>query len=127
MNICFIGGGNMANALIGGMLARGFAPADITVVEINSDSRAKLVEQYAVRVADNLLDGRGGRDGLSGLAGDDVFRIVGNDGYDVFDLAQAGPPRSPQHSAANSGKKAITISVGSIPNRSARLRTPSAA
>ncbi len=62
MNICFIGGGNMANALIGGLLARGFAPADIAVVEINPDNRAKLVEQYAVRVADNLLDGVPGSD-----------------------------------------------------------------
>ncbi len=62
MNICFIGGGNMANALIGGLLARGYAPADISVMEINPDNRAKLVEQYAVRVADNLLDGVPGSD-----------------------------------------------------------------
>lgn len=57
MNICFIGGGNMANALIGGLLARGFVAADICVVEINADSRARLETQYAVRTADNLTDG----------------------------------------------------------------------
>lgn len=57
MNICFIGGGNMANALIGGLLARGFVAADICVVEINADSRARLEAQYAVRTADNLTDG----------------------------------------------------------------------
>ena len=29
MNICFIGGGNMARALIGGMIKRGYAPSKI--------------------------------------------------------------------------------------------------
>ncbi len=56
MKICFIGGGNMANALIGGLLTRGFGAADMCVVEINADSRARLEAQYAVRTADNLMD-----------------------------------------------------------------------
>jgi pyrroline-5-carboxylate reductase len=30
MKITFLGGGNMANALIGGMLKQGFAATDIT-------------------------------------------------------------------------------------------------
>jgi pyrroline-5-carboxylate reductase len=33
MKITFLGGGNMANALIGGMLKQGFAAADITVID----------------------------------------------------------------------------------------------
>jgi pyrroline-5-carboxylate reductase len=48
MKITFLGGGNMANALIGGMLKQGFAAADITVIEPGSEARAKLVSAYAV-------------------------------------------------------------------------------
>ena len=33
MKITFLGGGNMANALIGGMFKQGFAAADITVID----------------------------------------------------------------------------------------------
>ena len=45
MNICFIGGGNMANALIGGLLKRGFAAAHLQVVEINPESCARLHQE----------------------------------------------------------------------------------
>ncbi|MGB8882623.1 MAG: NAD(P)-binding domain-containing protein, partial [Azonexus sp.] len=48
MKITFLGGGNMANALIGGMLKNGFAAADITVIEPGSAARDKLAETYAV-------------------------------------------------------------------------------
>lgn len=48
MKITFLGGGNMANALIGGMLKQGFAAADITVIDPGSEARAKLAQAYAV-------------------------------------------------------------------------------
>jgi pyrroline-5-carboxylate reductase len=48
MKITFLGGGNMANALIGGMLKNGFAAADITVIEPGGAARDKLAETYAV-------------------------------------------------------------------------------
>ena len=35
MNICFIGGGNMASALVGGLLKRGFASGNLRVIEPN--------------------------------------------------------------------------------------------
>lgn len=57
MNICFIGGGNMATALIGGLLGRGYAASQISVVEINTDNRAKLERDFSVRTCDNLADG----------------------------------------------------------------------
>ncbi len=47
MKNTFLGGGNMANALIGGMLKQGFAPADIAVVEPERDARDRLLA-YAV-------------------------------------------------------------------------------
>lgn len=48
MKITFLGGGNMANALIGGLLKQGFAAGDIQVVELNPENRAKLATTYGV-------------------------------------------------------------------------------
>lgn len=48
MNITFIGGGNMADALIGGLLAKGFSYQHIRVVEINPETRNKLMHKYDV-------------------------------------------------------------------------------
>ena len=42
MKATFIGGGNMASAIIGGLLARGSAPADIAVVEPAQAQRERL-------------------------------------------------------------------------------------
>jgi pyrroline-5-carboxylate reductase len=49
MKITFLGGGNMANALIGGLLKTGFAAADIAVVEIGAEGRTRLEQAYGVR------------------------------------------------------------------------------
>ncbi len=49
MKITFLGGGNMASALIGGMLERGFAAADIQVVELGSEAREALARRFGVR------------------------------------------------------------------------------
>jgi len=57
MKICFIGGGNMATALIGGLLGQGFAAAQISVVEINTENRARLHRDFAVRAVDTLMEG----------------------------------------------------------------------
>jgi pyrroline-5-carboxylate reductase len=57
MKIAFIGGGNMASALIGGLLGRGSTAAQISVVEINADNRARLQRDYAVQAFDNLDEG----------------------------------------------------------------------
>ena len=48
MKIVFLGGGNMANALIGGMLKQGFAASDIEVIEPYAEARAKMVAAYAI-------------------------------------------------------------------------------
>src|SRR5665811_1247780 len=57
MNICFIGGGNMASALIGGLLGKGFSAAQVSVVEINADNRARLQRDFAVRAFENIAEG----------------------------------------------------------------------
>jgi pyrroline-5-carboxylate reductase len=49
MKITFMGGGNMASALIGGLLNQGFPAIDIAVIEINEDNRARLERGYGIR------------------------------------------------------------------------------
>jgi pyrroline-5-carboxylate reductase len=56
MRISFIGGGNMASALIGGLIARGHPPADLQVVEPHPESRARLVSQFGVTVSEAIGD-----------------------------------------------------------------------
>ncbi|HEY8354378.1 MAG TPA: pyrroline-5-carboxylate reductase [Methylophilaceae bacterium] len=52
--ICFVGGGNMARALIGGMLLQNFPPERIHVIESDGDKRAALQKEYAVQASDQL-------------------------------------------------------------------------
>jgi len=48
MNITFIGGGNMARALIGGMIARGVASNTFGVIEIDADARSAVAARFGV-------------------------------------------------------------------------------
>lgn len=47
--IVFIGGGNMARSLIGGLVARGGDAASVRVVDPNADSRNALARDFGVR------------------------------------------------------------------------------
>ena len=49
MNITFIGGGNMARAIIGGLLDKGYTPETIGVVEVNPEARERLQRELRVR------------------------------------------------------------------------------
>lgn len=51
MKITFIGGGNMAVALIGGLRKKGFSAAGIQVVEPNAEARERLTDSFGVRCA----------------------------------------------------------------------------
>jgi pyrroline-5-carboxylate reductase len=51
MKITFIGGGNMAVALIGGMKKQGFSAAAMQVVEPSAPARERLTEAFGVRCA----------------------------------------------------------------------------
>ncbi|HEX6828731.1 MAG TPA: pyrroline-5-carboxylate reductase [Burkholderiales bacterium] len=64
MNITFVGGGNMATALIGGMLQKGYATAGIKVVEVVPEARERLARDYGVRATAELAEGIAGSDTL---------------------------------------------------------------
>jgi len=49
MKITFLGGGNMANALIGGLRKQGYSAAGMQVVEPQEALREKLTDTYGVR------------------------------------------------------------------------------
>lgn len=49
MTTLFIGGGNMASAMIGGMIGRGISGGDLHVVELREDARRDLEQRYGVR------------------------------------------------------------------------------
>ena len=52
MKTAFIGGGNMASAIIGGLVARGARSEDIVVVEPGAPSRARLASEYGVNAVE---------------------------------------------------------------------------
>lgn len=55
-----IGGGNMGRAIIGGLLAKGYAPDRLRVVEPNEQARATIIEEFGISVkpqCDEIHDG----------------------------------------------------------------------
>jgi pyrroline-5-carboxylate reductase len=56
MKLTFIGGGNMATALIAGLKNQRVDMSDITVIEINEDKRSELAQRYGVATSNNLVD-----------------------------------------------------------------------
>ncbi|HXA47838.1 MAG TPA: pyrroline-5-carboxylate reductase [Burkholderiaceae bacterium] len=54
LKICFIGGGNMATALIGGLAGKLTAGGNIHVIDPNPDALAKLTQQFGVTSAHQL-------------------------------------------------------------------------
>ncbi len=58
MNICFIGGGNMATALIGGLLQQKvFSANELSVVEKSSEARGRLQSQFGVHAFETIAQG----------------------------------------------------------------------
>jgi pyrroline-5-carboxylate reductase len=51
VKIAFLGGGNMASALIGGLIAKGVEARSIAVIEMAPAAREKLAEKFPVHVA----------------------------------------------------------------------------
>ncbi|MCL2656705.1 MAG: pyrroline-5-carboxylate reductase [Betaproteobacteria bacterium] len=57
MKITFVGGGNMANALIGGLLKQGFSAANLLAIDPYAEARDKLRAQFGVRTGETLDSG----------------------------------------------------------------------
>ncbi|MBO9464004.1 NAD(P)-binding domain-containing protein [Tropicibacter sp. R15_0] len=55
--IVFTGGGNMAAAIIAGMIASGWAPSRITALDPNADRRDRLAKQMDVDLSGKLIFG----------------------------------------------------------------------
>jgi pyrroline-5-carboxylate reductase len=53
MNIYFIGGGNMARAIIGGLKRNGVNSITITVLEPDADKRHGLSQEFGINTTDN--------------------------------------------------------------------------
>jgi pyrroline-5-carboxylate reductase len=51
MKVAFLGGGNMAAALIGGLLSKGYDRASISAIEISSSARERLAAQHGVHTS----------------------------------------------------------------------------
>ena len=54
--ILFVGGGNMAGALIGGLIRNGMAASALAAVEIDPAQRERLVATYGIKVAPAIAD-----------------------------------------------------------------------
>jgi pyrroline-5-carboxylate reductase len=50
--IAFLGGGNMASAMIGGLIKQGMLPSDILVVEPYEPTRDKLLQDFGIKALD---------------------------------------------------------------------------
>ena len=79
MNITFIGGGNMASAIIGGLTARG--AATIRVVEPQAEARARLAKEFGVACFESAAmaapsGGKGGEGGKSSKGEDDLIVLA---------------------------------------------------
>lgn len=48
MNVAFLGGGNMASAMIGGLLAKGWQASQVIAVDIDDTARARLEREFGV-------------------------------------------------------------------------------
>lgn len=56
MNITFLGGGNMAAALIGGLVDKGFLGSVMQVVDLQAENRERLAKRFGVRAIEALDD-----------------------------------------------------------------------
>jgi len=56
LRVAFIGGGNMASAIIGGLVARDFKRADMLVVEVDSNARTRLMSAFGVKAIEGPGD-----------------------------------------------------------------------
>lgn len=57
--LVLVGGGNMGSALLGGLVAAGWDPSGIVVVELDPAKRAGLEREFGVRTSGDIVAGNG--------------------------------------------------------------------
>lgn len=62
MKILFIGGGNMAAAIIGGLVAKGWAAAHIHAVDVLPEALDRLRQRYGIRTSGDAVAAAGAAD-----------------------------------------------------------------
>lgn len=100
MKLCFVGGGKMAEALLGGLISTGWAAADeVGVIEVSEERRAYLRQTFpAVRVAASCA------------------HAASDDSFDITDVLVAVKPQHVAEVAAELGaagtERALSIAAG---------------
>lgn len=79
MKVTFVGGGNMASALIGGMLARGWQAADVRVAEVDAGARERLGAAFGVFTSRDLAQAVSGADCVLFAVKPQQLRAVASD------------------------------------------------
>jgi hypothetical protein len=96
-SIAFVGGGNMASAIIGGLIRRGLAAAQILVVEPFEAARAALLAQHGV-AALHGRQRRAGQGARPGRLGGQAAELQGSRPADPLSYqAGAAPERGRRH------------------------------
>lgn len=62
MQITFIGGGNMASALVGGMLKKGWAAENVRAVDVDAAARERLATVFRLQTFASAAEGARGAD-----------------------------------------------------------------
>jgi len=62
MKVCFVGGGNMASALIGGLLKSGVVARNLSVVEVEAAQRQRLETRFGIATFDDVRPAVAGSD-----------------------------------------------------------------
>ena len=101
MKLAFIGGGNMARAIIGGLVAKGARAADIVVVELDAVARLKLVsESSASRRLSEKPGAQTRRDGRGRLRREAVMRPRRKRSRRISSIPSSSPSRRASASRA---------------------------
>ncbi|HSS46852.1 MAG TPA: pyrroline-5-carboxylate reductase [Burkholderiales bacterium] len=54
MEVTFIGGGNMANAMVGGLLQKGYAAKSLCVVDVSTEARDNINNRFGIAASADL-------------------------------------------------------------------------
>ncbi len=75
-SLVFIGAGNMANSIIGGLVAQGYAPERITACDPSADNLTQLQSRYGIATSDNNASAAAAADVVVLAVKPQVMKIV---------------------------------------------------